>query len=72
MMTVKARAWPGVAPRFGGDVGHGKGGTQKSVKSVHSLDCGLECREGYGAAAGNRTRVTSLEGSNLNHLTTAA
>lgn len=37
MIVVKARAWPGVAPRFGGDAGQGKGGTQKSVKSVHSL-----------------------------------
>ena len=56
----------------GGDAGQGTGRTQKSVKSVHSLDCGLEYQECYGAAAGNRTRVTSLEGSNLNHLTTAA
>ncbi|MFO7837707.1 MAG: hypothetical protein R6V83_13775 [Candidatus Thorarchaeota archaeon] len=29
MMAVKALAWPGVAPRYGGDAGQGKGGTQE-------------------------------------------
>lgn len=28
MIAVKALAWPGVAPRYGGDAGQGMGGTQ--------------------------------------------
>lgn len=29
MMAAKALAWPEVAPRYGGDAGQGKGGTQR-------------------------------------------
>ncbi len=64
MTAVKDLACSGVAPRVSGDTGQEKGGTQKSKKRVHSSCIVLLEGQESGAAAGNRTRATALEGLN--------